>query len=71
LRLACDRARVAGGGAVFRIVVLAALVFLDAELIITGGDIIPLKVDPMTIKDIRVVATMKEGMAVFKRSAAP
>ncbi len=79
----------------FRIVVLAALVFhlnkgghaivaetalkedrkgsLEvgklADLVILDHN--PLKVDPMTIRDIRVVETMKEGKAVFKRSTAP
>jgi hypothetical protein len=27
----------------------------------------PLKVDPMTLKDIKVMATIKEGKSVYKK----
>ena len=39
---------------------LADLVILDKN---------PLKVDPLTIKDIKVVATIKEGKSIYKRSS--
>lgn len=31
----------------------------------------PLKVDPLTIRDIKVVATIKEGKTVYKAGAKP
>jgi predicted amidohydrolase YtcJ len=37
-----------------------------ADLVILDGN--PLKVDPMTIKDIKVVETIKEGKAIYTRS---
>ncbi len=38
-----------------------------ADLVILDKD--PLKVDPMTIKDIKVVETIKEGVTIFPASA--
>lgn len=40
-----------------------------ADLVILDKD--PLKVDPMTIKDIKVVETIKEGTTIFPAPAAP
>lgn len=40
-----------------------------ADLVVLSAN--PLKVDPMTIKDIRVLATFKEGKEVYAAEAAP
>ena len=35
-----------------------------ADLVVLSAD--PLAVDPMTIRDIRVLETMKEGRSIYK-----